>query len=93
MQFWACQILRYQQSAKSLRQLLPHRQQFGRVDMKSDSFAEMHNLGQASIGRGKFCSHVFEPRLDLRQMPGRQMMKQGDMRVEKIALGRKVPLT
>ena len=83
-------ILRDQQAAKLVREFIANVQQFRAVDTVCDALAQQHNLAQLRDGRRTFGRQRRQPRFDFGQMARRQVMEQGDMGVELIALGREV---
>ena len=77
---------------KFLRQFIAHCQEIGAIDAKGDPAPQQHHVADHRRRRRTLARHRRKPRLDLGQMRRRQMMEQRDMRVEMIALWRKMQL-
>ena len=83
-------ILGDEQAAKFVRQFVAKAEQFGAVDAVGDAPAQQQYLAEPRHRWRTFGRHRRQPRFYFWQMAGRQVVEQGDMGVEIIALGREV---
>lgn len=84
-------VLRGKERRERVGQALADRGERGRVDTVSDAPPQAHD-GAELRWRRRRARFLGEPRLQLGGDRRRQMVEQGEMRPEEIALGRKVPL-
>ncbi len=83
-------ILGNQKALKIRSQFVADSEQFRAVDTVGDAPAQRHHLAQPSDGRRTLGRQRGQPRFDLGQMAGWQVVKQSDVSIEIIALGREV---
>ena len=83
-------VLRDQETAKVVRQFIAEAEQFGAVDAVGDAPAQQHHVAKPRHRWRTLRCQRCQPRFDLGQMAGRQMVEQRNMRVEVVALGREM---
>ena len=90
VQFWWRLILRNQKPSKGIGKPSTHGKQFGAVYVERHCIAQQHHIYKMRNRRGIVCDERRQSGSDLRQVAWRQVMKQRDMRIDEIAIRRKV---
>ncbi len=90
MQARASLVLRDQQTAKVMREFVAEAEQFGAVDAICDAPAEHHDVAEPRYWWRTLRCQQGQSRFDFGQVAGRQVMEQSDVRVEMVALWRKM---
>lgn len=86
----AARILRGQHAGKGVDQFATDRDETRRFDANRDTPAQRHQPRRLHVRRPDAARDTVEPVLQLRLDTGRQVMEQCAVRVEDIALGRKM---